>query len=64
MALGRDHDLHRRRAGRNAGLALVLVAFAAVVFGITVVKISNGDMMQAYDHQPRASVLPRTEAGQ
>ena len=28
----------------------------------TVVKIQNGGMMQAYDHQPRATMLPATEA--
>ena len=64
MALARDHDLHRRRFGRNTGVALTLVAFVAVIFGITVAKISTGDMMEAYDHQPRASVLPQSEAGQ
>ena len=61
MAIARDHDLHRRRFGRNAGVALTLVAFVAVVFGITVAKISSGGLLEAYDHQPRASVLPQTE---
>ena len=64
MALTKDHDLHQRRFGRNAGVAVTLVLFAAVVFGITVAKISNGSMMEGFDHQPRASVLPMTGAGQ
>ena len=37
MALRAEHELHRRRFGRNLGLGLVLVAFAALVFGLTIV---------------------------
>jgi hypothetical protein len=36
----------------------VLVAFVALVFGLTVVKVQQGDLMEAYDHQPRVSELP------
>lgn len=57
-----EHELHRRRRGRNLGLLGVLLAFVVLVFGMTVVKISQGDMMQAYDHRPRASMLPRDPA--
>ncbi|SFA38427.1 hypothetical protein SAMN04487972_101135 [Paracoccus halophilus] len=54
-----EHELHRRRRGRNIGLLVVLIAFAALVFGLTVVKIGQGDMMEGYDYRPRASMLPR-----
>ena len=30
----------------------------SLVFGLTVVKVQQGDMMEAFDHQPRVSVLP------
>lgn len=43
MALSRQHDLHKRRFSRNLGLALVLAAFVALIFGLTVVKVSRGD---------------------
>ncbi|WP_323715745.1 hypothetical protein [Paracoccus aminovorans] len=59
MALHVEHELHRRRRGRNIGLALVLGGFVALVFGLSVVKITQGDMMQGYDHRPRASMLPK-----
>lgn len=36
------HELHHRRLGRNVGLALVLVAFIGIVFGLTVVKVTSG----------------------
>lgn len=58
MALRAEHELHRRRFGRNLGLGLVLAAFVALVFGLTIVKVRNGDSMEAYDHQPRSSILP------
>lgn len=61
MAFAKDHDLHKRRLGMNVGVALTLVAFVAVMFGVTVVKVTNGGLIEAYDHQPRASVLPITE---
>lgn len=38
-----EHELHRRRLSRNVGLALVLVGFIGVVFGLTVVKVTRGD---------------------
>ena len=58
MALNTEHEIHRRRRSRNVGLGLVLVAFVALVFGLTVVKVQQGDLMEAYDHQPRVSELP------
>lgn len=36
------HELHKRRMGRNVGVGLVLVGFIAIVFGLTVVKVSSG----------------------
>lgn len=41
MALNREHELHRRRAGRNAGLGLVLGALVLMIFGLSVVKMSR-----------------------
>jgi len=57
MAFGRDHELHTRRFGRNLGLGLVLAAFVALVFGLTIVKVSQGNPMQAYDHAPRPELV-------
>ena len=57
MALARDHELHRRRAGRNIGLALVLAAFIALVFGLTIAKVERGGSLEAYDHTFRPSLV-------
>jgi len=62
MAISREHDLHRRRFGRNAGVGLVLAALVALMFGLTVVKMTDTGPVPAYDHTVRPQLLP--EAGQ
>ncbi|MFV0384469.1 hypothetical protein [Paracoccus sp. (in: a-proteobacteria)] len=58
MALHVEHEIHRRRRSRNVGLGLVLVCFVALVFGLSIVKVTQGDLMEAFDHQPRVSITP------
>lgn len=53
MSFRPDHELHRRRFSRNVGLGVTLVAFVALVFALTVVKVTRGDPMQAFDHTVR-----------
>ena len=60
MAIKATHELHQRRLSRNVGLAVVLVGFAAVVFGLTIAKIQTGAPMQAFDHSVRPEL---TETG-
>ena len=43
MSFREEHELHKRRFGRNLGLGLVLAGFVALVFGLTVVKVGNDD---------------------
>ncbi len=43
MSFHVTHELHHRRFGRNLGLGLVLGTFVAIVFGLTIVKVSRGD---------------------
>jgi hypothetical protein len=64
MPITETHDLHKRRLGRNVGVALSLVGFAVIVFGLTVAKIREGALMEAYDHTPRVSMTPPVETGQ
>ncbi|MBF9031434.1 hypothetical protein HKCCE3408_13610 [Rhodobacterales bacterium HKCCE3408] len=56
MPLTETHDLHRRRFGRNVGVALCLLGFCAVVFGLTIAKIRQGSEMEAFDHAARPSL--------
>ena len=41
MAFREPHELHKRRWSRNLGLGLVLFIFVSLVFGLTIVKVSQ-----------------------
>ena len=58
MTFKPEHEIYKRRFSRNLGLGLTLAGFVALVFALTVVKVQQGDLMEAYDHQPRVSELP------
>ena len=58
MTFRADHDLHRRRLSRNVGLGLTLVGFVVLVFALTVVKVTRGEPMEAFDHVARPALVP------
>jgi hypothetical protein len=62
MTLRVEHELHRRRLGRNTGVALVLVGLAAVVFMLTIVKVQQGGSLEGFDHTYRPGLAERWEA--
>ncbi|MGY9046541.1 hypothetical protein P775_21895 [Puniceibacterium antarcticum] len=43
MSLNKQHEIHTRRFSRNLGVGVVLGAFIAIIFGLTIVKVSRGD---------------------
>ncbi len=43
MAISKQHEIHTRRYGRNVGVGLLLAGFIAIIFGLTVVKVTRGD---------------------
>ncbi|MDZ4095087.1 MAG: hypothetical protein U1D35_09290 [Paracoccaceae bacterium] len=59
MAFPPEHEIYKRRFGRNLGLGLTLVAFVALVFGLTVVKVTNVGQVQGFDHVVRPELLPQ-----
>lgn len=58
MDIRATHELHKRRFSRNLGVGLTLVGLVAVVFGLTVVKVTRGDPMQGFDHAVRPEMEP------
>ncbi len=52
MSLSKQHELHKRRFSRNLGLGLALAAFAVLIMGLTVAKVSDDDF-----------AIPTEEAG-
>lgn len=63
MAFRPTHELHKRRFSRNLGLGLTLAAFVALVFALTVVKVTRGDPMQGYDHVVQPEAAPAEAEG-
>ena len=57
----RQQEITIRRARRNAAIGWALVGFVVLVFAITVVKMSDGHMMEGFDHQVRPSLLDADE---
>ena len=54
MSFRPPHEMHQRRFSRNLGLGLVLVGFVALVFALTVVKVTQGAVMHQNDGKPAA----------
>ena len=56
-----SHEMYTRRKSHNLWLGLILGAIVLLIGAVTIVKMSNGHMMEGYDHKPRASLGERTE---
>ncbi|MFV1877415.1 MULTISPECIES: hypothetical protein [Nioella] len=56
MPITETHEIHKRRFGRNLGVALTLLGFVAIVFMLTMSKIRNGGSVEAFDHSVRPSI--------
>ena len=41
MALKKEHDLHKRRFGRNMGVGLLLGSVVVLVLALTMVKVTS-----------------------
>ena len=50
MSFPKEHEIYKRRMGRNLGVGLVLAAFIVIVFGLTIAKVSNGGQVEGFDH--------------
>jgi hypothetical protein len=57
-----SHEIYGRRRSRNVGLGLVLGTLVALIFAVTIVKLTDGQMMEGFDHQTRPSLLPAEAA--
>ena len=59
MPILKEHELHNRRRRRNTWVACLLGGFVVLVFAITLVKLADGHLMEAFDHTVRPSLLER-----
>ena len=62
-----EHEIHQRRKGRNVGVGLLLIAFVAILMGLTMVKVIQlGDAakFERFDHVARPQIIPEEGAGE
>jgi len=59
MELRKEHELHKRRARSNYLILAVLLGFVGLIFAVTIAKMKRGESMEAYDHTPRQSIVPK-----
>ena len=52
-----EDDLKIKRKSRNIWLALSLGLFIVVVFLVTIAKLSDGNLIEGFDHTLRPSLL-------
>ena len=52
MTFKPEHEIHTRRFGRNLGVGLMLAAFVALSFFLTVEKVTRGQPMNAIQGKP------------
>ena len=66
MPFHSDHALHKRRLGRNLWLLFILSGFVALMFALSVVKISRGTHPGGFDHvaRPNLTAPPGPEVSQ
>jgi len=62
MSFRPDHEIYKRRFGRNLGVGLLLVLFVGIVFGLSVVKVVSIGAVQGFDHVVRPELVPEAKA--
>ncbi len=58
MSFRPDHEIYKRRFGRNLGVGLLLALFVGLVFGLTVVKVLAIGESGGFDGVVRQGAAP------
>ena len=59
MPIAHEHEIHRRRRGRNVGLGLCLAGLVAVLFGLSAAKVRVAGPVEGFDHVARPALEVR-----
>ena len=55
--ISKQHEIYRRRGKNNLWLGIIMGCLVTTIFSVTVVKLTNGAKMQAFDHTLRPEML-------
>jgi len=61
VELKAEHEIHKRRFSRNMGVGIALAAFVALIFALSVVKVTQIGMQQGFDHVVRPELAAPSE---
>ena len=53
----KQHEIYKRRGKNNLWLGLIMGCLVTVIFLVTIVKLTNGNKMQAFDHTLRPEMV-------
>ena len=53
------HEIYNRRGNKNMWLGIIMGSFVVLVFFVTIVKLSSGVSMQAFDHALRPEMVTK-----
>ncbi len=54
-----QHEIYRRRGTKNIFVGVMMGLFVVLVFLVTLVKLTSGNMMQGFDHALRPELVER-----
>ena len=55
--LNKRHEIYMRRGKNNAWLGIIMGCLVTLIFLVTIVKLSSGSKMQAFDHSLRPELV-------
>ena len=55
--LNKRHEIYSRRGKNNVWLGIIMGCLVTVIFSVTIVKLSSGNKMQAFDHSLRPEMV-------
>ena len=53
----KQHEIYKRRGKNNLWLGVIMGGLVLVIFSVTIVKLTSGSKMQAFDHTLRPELL-------
>ena len=53
----KQHEIYTRRSKNNIWLGVIMGFLVMLIFSVTIVKLTNGSKMQAFDHSLRPELV-------
>lgn len=61
MVDSQQNEIKNRRLRRNTVVGWVLAGFVVLIFAVTIVKLTDGNSLEGFDHTMRPSLLGKDQ---